>query len=219
MSDNRSPVLRLPERELEPKPTPSVEEVAPSGMMTQKERFDAIADMRSFYWNSFDKRRTYEWRVSIAFWAVIVGAIGFAVRGDATLPERWSLWLISGAILSLHALFILNLVAANRLDRAQAFFFANHLLPLVDLEFTPEIKDAVVKRCSGKRRHWSPFVQIAITAVLLLVLNGVTGRAMHTQGISASPSTGPERRLGSPEAPGISASRPGSPGSADGSRP
>jgi len=47
----------------------------------QKRVFDAIYTLRLAAWNSFDKRRDFEWRAALGIWTAMAAMIGILLSG------------------------------------------------------------------------------------------------------------------------------------------
>ena len=55
----------------------------------QKNEFDALSVLRRASWNSFNERRVYEWKFSLALWAVYAAFIGSIITGKFTFNNYY----------------------------------------------------------------------------------------------------------------------------------
>jgi hypothetical protein len=115
----------------------------------QKRQFDAIASLRSWAWQSFDRRRDFEWKVGIAIWTSLAALIGILLTKDIPAQDgviKWGAVVFAVMLLSLHARFSLGVSRGNSLDRDQQQWYD----ALLDKQFgpflTPELKVQIEKQ-------------------------------------------------------------------------
>jgi hypothetical protein len=112
----------------------------------KKRQFDMIFALRSAAWNSFDKRRDFEWRAALSLWTAMAAMIGIILSGkDIKIGPAIK---VGGAILVailafLHAWFTHGIQEANRFDRDLAdhyddFVERDFLVPECQLLIDPE---------------------------------------------------------------------------------
>lgn len=66
--------------------------------MKQKEKFDAFMRIAEFSVKNFYERRQYEWKITIAFWALMVGMISLVINDQAPVLNREVLVFLSPVI-------------------------------------------------------------------------------------------------------------------------
>jgi hypothetical protein len=52
-----------------------------------KAMFDALKSAADFWWQSFEKRREYQWKINLSIWTVLVAYIGFVVTGRISVID------------------------------------------------------------------------------------------------------------------------------------
>jgi hypothetical protein len=126
--------------------------------------FNARMRLAQFGADQWERRRAYEWRLSLALWALLAGAVAIKDRFD--ISQATAL-LVSAAILAFYVWFWLKPVyATNKLDRDLIRVHLSKAQELVGQAPTPP-----------KQRSfwgdWSTLFQAAVTAILLLVFCAV----------------------------------------------
>jgi len=137
----------------------------------QKRLFDAVETLRAAAWNSFDKRRPYEWKLCFSLWAVMVGFTGVLIREKVSShPILMSIFLglFSCVAIYLHIKWLAGLTRANTIDKKHAIFFRDEMMKQVSLSFPEPIQDLLNERDSnmGNIRDWSSRFQVGITILL-----------------------------------------------------
>lgn len=94
--------------------------------MDEKERFDALMRLADFRFARWRERRTYEWKISMALWALLVAASAYLKTNGFTFPLSWTAFAL-GVIVVGHAWFWVrtNWISAE-MDIRTAFHFAEH---------------------------------------------------------------------------------------------
>jgi hypothetical protein len=128
--------------------------------MNEQEQIDALMKLSEFRFARWRERRTYEWKMSLALWAVLVGGLGYLKVNSIQLSG----WLIGPLLLALvigHALFWVrtNWLSAQ-VDIKNAFHFAETaekiVLPLSPIDVEKRWKPKDFNNCNaGGFRSWS----------------------------------------------------------------
>lgn len=93
--------------------------------MTTKEKFDAYMEQAKYAASRHDARREIEWKVSLAFWATIVGAVG--VLRETGSPDGIIDWWVALILVLGYAFFWLRGVhVANENDKSMADHFRSN---------------------------------------------------------------------------------------------
>lgn len=137
-----------------------------------KNKFDALEQLRAAAWDSFDKRRTYEWRICIALWTAFAAFIGAVVTGRVatTTPVAVGTTIIALAVLILHHFWLRGLSRAHETDKREDVFFRRQMMDMLGLQFSEEDKahHKVIQDSWGKFTNWSRLFQIGVTTLLVL---------------------------------------------------
>lgn len=127
--------------------------------------FNARMKMAQFGADQWERRRAYEWRVSIALWALIAASI--AIRDRIEIETRWAA-LASLVVFLAHTLLWLRpLHESNSFDRALIRTNLGEAQPLVGQTPAPpsERKEFY--------EDWSMVFQALVTLFLLIVFCSV----------------------------------------------
>ena len=127
-------------------------------------------------WTNFDRRRAYEWKLSLGIWTAL-GAFIALLLGEKTLDlsgHEWVLAFPAGAILLIQAFFEYRVILANKTDQERAYLYERELNEAVGISFTgtpvqPAI-DRVVKLWRG---WWSLLFHTGITLLLMFAAASV----------------------------------------------
>ena len=144
----------------------------------EKNRIDAIELLRKAQWESFDKRRSYEWKIGIALWTAIASFIVITIKSKITYNIR-SLELIIASIIFviiiiIHAFWIWDLRRANKLDKDIAIFFRDTIMEKITISFPVPIKEQIDSIDKKGRKSkilslWSHIFQLVITLIFILL--------------------------------------------------
>ncbi|MBU0640239.1 MAG: hypothetical protein KKB50_15340 [Planctomycetes bacterium] len=153
--------------------------------MTEEEirHFEGIDKLRAHSWDSFNRRRDYEWKVCLAIWTALLAFAGIAISGRNGAPPSITGWhvlwttVLVALVAVLHGFWVLRLTSANDADKRQALFLADTMLERLGLELPKETKAVVEARKRTKEKagadamktRWNETYQIGITAVLCLL--------------------------------------------------
>ena len=156
----------------------------------QKRRFDALETLRKAAYDSFDGRRTYEWKFCFSLWtafAVLIGAlVTQPVEEGKTLPVTgWgpfvATMVICVTLACLHGVWLVGLGRSNRVDRLISYHFEREMRDVsLVLPFPKglEAELAVLRNRMGLIGNWSHGSQLTITLLLaastILAMGGRT---------------------------------------------
>ena len=73
--------------------------------MQQKEKFDAMMRIAEFSNKNFYERRQYEWKITIAFWVLMIWIIGLIINAEASMLNRDVLIYLSPGIVVFFVFF------------------------------------------------------------------------------------------------------------------
>jgi hypothetical protein len=138
--------------------------------------FNALDSLRKAASDRFDKRREFEWRITLALWAGMGGFGAFMIGGQ--IPFRgWPLVTIAAAlslVLSwLHFIYLREITHRNKLDISLAFEYERRMRQLIrcDLKQTEidEERERVSKQPGKLGVPFFPKFELGITALLALI--------------------------------------------------
>jgi hypothetical protein len=141
--------------------------------MEANDRFDKCYKLAEFWAGRHDARRSYEWKVALGLWAVILAAIHYApdIRGGVRWNSCYTLVSLAAVWVIYFRFWLFPLWQRNKKDSRQAFFYADQAkLSLVNPDHavqTIEPKDITtgfLEFCWD----WAPLFHIITTALLLL---------------------------------------------------
>ncbi|SRR6266404_451807 len=147
-------------------------------------RLEYIEALRLAAYNSFNDRRSYEWKLSLAIWtAIAVLVAGLVQPGQVAFPFHGIRYgvgatIVGMAIVALHVYFSNCLARANTIDRKKVLNYANQIesaLQLPDTDLANEIKNLIVKLPKPFESRWmlwwqwGHISQITMTILLIAV--------------------------------------------------
>ena len=133
-----------------------------------QDRFEALMRLAEFSTSRVDKRREFEWKVTLGFWGVIV----LACQSD--LPRNGITLVTALLVLVLYSFgWLAPLMRRNLWDTDEAFAMRNRAAALLDLQPSagaptpPKSKLGRIWNRSILASNWSARFQTLITALLL----------------------------------------------------
>jgi len=133
-----------------------------------KDLYDALMQMANFEFTKFDKRRGYEWKMSLGLWGALLGSV--AIIKDLKLPpEAPYIAGLFSLIIGLGYVFVwlIPLTQRSKVNQSASDYFENEAEKL----FGP-LPEARVEWLSHARAlpkfWWGTVTQIGITALLLV---------------------------------------------------
>jgi len=133
----------------------------------ERRRFESLEVLRLAAYQSFNDRRSYEWKLSLGIWSAqaIVAAALLRSEDDKTLQgtSRWVAAAAFGAVLALlHLFFTWRVGRANRVDQDAFIVCRDAMEALASLEVGDDLKDGR-EELRKWRGRWSWFTQVGIT--------------------------------------------------------
>jgi hypothetical protein len=146
----------------------------------EKNRMDTLENLRAAAYQSFNDRRSYEWKMCISIWtpfALYIGAlVTQPIESGKNLPLAGTPLAIGTALVSLIILIIqvfwtLGLARANKLDNMYDWDLRNEMYAALEHKTPPDvIKDVdKIKKQRGKLWHWSTRTELLLTLLLGIV--------------------------------------------------
>lgn len=141
-----------------------------------KRYFDAIESLRQAAWQSFDRRRAFEWKLSFGLWTALGAIIGGLAIGEATLQsqsERGFLIGFCAAVILIHGVWaFIYLDKVNRADLKKSYAYEHEQMLAVGKAIkkntAKKINETIAKmerRC-GLAKRLGHVIQVVITVIL-----------------------------------------------------
>lgn len=145
-------------------------------LLKESELFKGLEILRKASWESFDKRRTYEWKVSLALWTALAVFTGTVLTQpqERMIPLRgcmvWSIVIIFGAlVLLIHIMWNIGIARSSNLDKEMSYVPRNKMYAMVGISYEKEIKPIIEESSKYWRAAFlSPLTQVGITLLLVL---------------------------------------------------
>ena len=127
-------------------------------------------------WTNFDRRRAYEWKLSLGIWTALAAFIALALREETMdLSEHeWILAVPACLILLIQGFFEYRVILANKVDQKRAHLYEKELNEVAGISFigTP-VQPAIHRVVRGWHGWWSLLIHVAITLVLMFTAASV----------------------------------------------
>lgn len=138
----------------------------------QKKLFDALFELYQNAWKQFNERRTYEFKISLTFWAALAAAIAGSLRLQNLPGSRFTLIMVSLFAFALHWVWCRGIGEAQRAERKMAFFYERKLQEIADVEFDKDLRKFLdsLKETMGLLKNWTYRFQLGVTAFLGIAL-------------------------------------------------
>jgi hypothetical protein len=141
--------------------------------MSPKEKFDACIKLAEFGAGRWDARRQYEWKITLAIWALLAAGIG--QTSNFNFPWWYGVLVIAG-----HAFWLRNLWLANQYDKDIMTTFQRGAEKLLEnhVVFKPPKKWRIkewmlgiwlLRRSIAFLIDWSVVFQLGVTIFLVMV--------------------------------------------------
>jgi len=141
------------------------------------DKLEAVIELAKMSSSRHDERRKYEWQVSLAFWALIIGAI--VKKSDLHLQCLSSSYgVLIGALYAF--LWLRGIWVANDNDKRLSEHFRTQALNIIQNPLLPiATPPSKIKKCSfkywfGFLGDWALLFQFIVTAVLILLFYRIT---------------------------------------------
>jgi hypothetical protein len=148
-------------------------------MISEDKKIEILLSLSETLRNSYDTRRTYEWKVSFGLWTAIGIIAGFALKEDFSVPfNKWWGILFLGLILIGYLIFHYGLEKSNTHDQKKRHIYINKFIH-ADIGFdngilSYEERKIFEERPKTSRSYflftWSHGSQTLITTAFLLIL-------------------------------------------------
>jgi hypothetical protein len=158
--------------------------------MNESKTFDdklkVLTSLRDAAWQSWDHRRSYEWKINLAIWTAESVFIALILRGELHLPKPAPVFIVIGtlvlcaSVVAVHGALMYSVFVSNKKDQLKQYEAEDALRVIAGLRPTSELlKDSksdlgraikVARDCLGGlgSRAW-PICQVLITFLLLIL--------------------------------------------------
>ncbi len=143
--------------------------------MDQKEKFDAMMRIAEFSIKNFQERRQYEWKITLAFWALMIGMMGIIINDKAPMLDRDVLIvLLPGIVVFFTLSWLRGMWVANANDKSIAKSFLHDAEAVLRDE--SHTSSGIPPKVCGLRRwfgfleDWAGMFQAGTTALLAVAL-------------------------------------------------
>lgn len=135
----------------------------PTAPPDKLQHLEALEKLRDAAWRSFDARRSYEWKFSVALWSALFAAAGalFSLDAkDATVlhGKSWLTWmalLVWILAVALHAWWARGCSRRDDQDRQLAFnVFEREICELVEIDFDSRVAKIFAASPSKRLNYW-----------------------------------------------------------------
>jgi hypothetical protein len=141
--------------------------------------FASLEVLRKAAWDSYDKRREFEWRIALALWAGM-GAFGALTVAKDSLLRGPNVVLFASAmalaLLGLHVSFLRELTRRNRFDSHTSYEYEAEMRKLIHWSFLDktldEERELVKKQHRSIMTNYSPRFQVSVTFLLGVIIVG-----------------------------------------------
>lgn len=147
---------------------------------TEKNLAELFVAQMDLYYSNFDRRRVYEWKLSLGIWTALAAFIALTFEGKIVLPSTPLLLVavLLGLLLSTHAFFLIMVTNANDIDKGKAHFCEEQLIKITKANYLADEKISKALTSARKFGYWSVAVHLAIDLILLssILMMFVTAR-------------------------------------------
>lgn len=109
--------------------------------ITSKDKLDTEIELMKLAWSSFDRRREFEWKFTIALWTGLSAFIGIFLTRQ--VPDRLAIPIgasVTAVIVFLtHLNFSLGLGRANNADRGLQYFYEREVRNMIGVTWPDEV--------------------------------------------------------------------------------
>ena len=149
-----------------------------------------------FNYMNFDRRRSYEWKLSLALWTAITAFIALTLRGEIEMETiNWAIgvviFFVCAVILILQGYFLVMTFKASDIDKKKSWYYEKGLNALIDTDWekltdinSMKLRNEIQNYKNLKPRfggYWSCVVHVGITFILLFGAVCVLRMKTHTQ--------------------------------------
>jgi hypothetical protein len=130
-----------------------------------KDKLDGLLRVADFSIARFDQRRNHSWKISLGFWAAILGSATLLDSKSTAVP-LWTQILGAGFVFIIHTFWLVNVFWADKKDKMLAFTARDLAIRLLKSELKPPNFTIDEKSVWS---DWGVWFQ-ALTTFLLLVI-------------------------------------------------
>ena len=141
-------------------------------------RIEALSQLCEIAWSNFDRRRSYEWKFSIAIWTALTAFIALTLQGKISPPPKHAFWAVAFLIWGLQVIFQGFVKLSNRVDQEKALKYEELLNEAIEQEFE-DTRGMMLKLAKG---WWSFLIHICITLILIISAGFSIYRSTNTSG-------------------------------------
>lgn len=150
----------------------------------EKEKAHVMLKLLEIAWHNFDRRRSYEWKLSLAIWTALAAFIALSLRSRflalsaSTQPADMAFVIVTAVvILPIQICFLYRVKRANNCDQNRALHYEYLINNALEVDFGPktilqkDVEDSIKKATSRGRMGgwWSAVFHVVITIVLFTV--------------------------------------------------
>jgi hypothetical protein len=134
---------------------------------------EALIELAKVSISRYDERRKYHWRLSFAFWALIIGAV--IKKKELVIPLPDQCWISIVAILLYLFLWLRSVWVADENDKHLGSYFNDEALSVLRDENhkisspPPKISFPSPKFCVGFLIDWATLSHIIVTLTLIAI--------------------------------------------------
>ena len=144
---------------------------------------DYHVKMMELFLNSFDRRRNYEWKLSLSIWTAALAFIALLIKGDLRIGNSSKAffviflicWILASLLIFLIQTFFLIMVKlANDCDKKKAWFFEEKILK-EELHIETGYRGTEVEKAFKKIKWAGGWWSIPVHLLITLTLFGLAG--------------------------------------------
>lgn len=141
------------------------------------EEAKVLIELAKLSLSRYDERRKYEWRISFAFWALIVGAMIKKKELMIPLPGQYWISIVAGVLYAF--LWLRSVWVADENDKRLGFYFRNEALSMLrdkNHRISPlpdKISAGSLTFWIGFLRDWAMWSHIFVTLTLIALFVSV----------------------------------------------
>ena len=137
--------------------------------------YEALDVLRKSSWESFDKRRAFEWKVCIALWTALATFIGIMItngHNDPPCYEKIVAISAFGFIVISHLFWLIGLHRANQIDKKISFKLFDAMLKIINEKHSKDTKE-YIEEFKNKDNQiiklWNIQFQFIMTLILVVI--------------------------------------------------
>ena len=136
----------------------------------EKDQIEVLMRQADFHIERFDKRREYSWKIALAFWGAILGAVTLL---KDTHPEQIHVYIGGGLVIFLHWVWLTGVFKADQKDKLVAFKCRDICIMIINKSIR-SLGEKVDTPCLTTHRKfwgdWSAMFQLGTTILLVAAM-------------------------------------------------